>query len=141
MVYLKGETCEVEVAKGKTLIIKLVEIGKINNAGLRRVIFEVNGNRREIEIKDKAQIVREDEKTVKLADKDNPKEIGSSIPGTILNILVKKGEMVKENQIVAVIEAMKMETNVIAGCDGEVSEVFVKAGDMVKSGELLIELA
>ena len=49
----EGETCEIEVEEGRTLIVQLVEIGRHDEEGNRILVFEVNGNRREIKVKDK----------------------------------------------------------------------------------------
>ena len=51
----EGETSEIEVAEGKTLIVQLIEIGKLDAEGNRTLDFEINGNRREIKIKDKTE--------------------------------------------------------------------------------------
>lgn len=53
---------------------------------------------------------------------------------------VKPGDQVKVNDVLAVIEAMKMETSVVARMDGTVDEVFVKGGQSVKAGELLLTI-
>ena len=50
------------------------------------------------------------------------------------------GDQVKVNDVLAVIEAMKMETSVVARMDGTVDEVFVKGGQSVKAGELLLTI-
>ncbi|MBQ1550069.1 MAG: biotin/lipoyl-binding protein, partial [Clostridia bacterium] len=65
---------------------------------------------------------------------------GASIPGLVSKIHVKAGDKVEENQVIAVVEAMKMETSVTARMDGIVDEVLVKEGDNVKAGELMIKL-
>ena len=57
-----------------------------------------------------------------------------------MNVLVRAGEVVEEGQPIAVIEAMKMETNIIAKAAGEIEEVLVKAGDTVKAGQLIATL-
>lgn len=59
-------------------------------------------------------------------------------PGLVSKILVKQGEKVKRNQVLAVVEAMKMETNVIALMDGEMDQILVKEGKEIKAGELLM---
>ena len=51
---------------------------------------------------------------------------------------VKPGDTVKANQVVAIIEAMKMETSVVALMDGKIGEVFIEPGRSVKAGELLM---
>lgn len=136
----EGETCEVEVEKGKILVIKLLEIGKISLEGKRKVVFEVNGNRREVEIMDKASAVRVEAVFTEMADPNNPNEIGSSIPGTVIKLLVKDGDEVKANDVVAIIEAMKMETNITAPHDGTVEFVHVTEGKIIESGELILKL-
>ena len=75
-----------------------------------------------------------------VANPDNEKEIGANIPGTILKVLVKEGEKVEANQPIAVIEAMKMETNILAPVSGEVDKIYVNDAQQVKSGELIATL-
>jgi pyruvate carboxylase len=136
----EGETCEVEVAEGRTLIVQLIEIGKLDSEGNRILEFEVNGNRREIRIKDKAERIgsgKADEKAVKMADPANKNDIGASIPGNIVKILVKEGDKVTKGQSLVVIEAMKMETVIVASEAGTIESVYVKEGQRVKTGELL----
>ncbi|AKN32764.1 pyruvate carboxylase [Clostridium carboxidivorans P7] len=138
----EGETCEVEIAEGKVLIVQLLEIGKIDSRGNRIVVFEINGNRREVKIKDKVSSSRIESagESIAMADPDNEKEIGASIPGNIVKVLVKEGDAVKEGESLVVIEAMKMETNIVAATSGTVETIFVSQGKQVESGQLLIKL-
>ncbi|AWI07065.1 pyruvate carboxylase [Clostridium drakei] len=138
----EGETCEVEIAEGKVLIVQLLEIGKIDSRGNRIVVFEINGNRREVKIKDKVSSSRIESagESIAMADPDNEKEIGASIPGNIVKVLVKEGDAVKEGGSLVVIEAMKMETNIVATTSGTVESIFVSQGKQVESGQLLIKL-
>lgn len=140
----EGEVSEIEVGEGKTLIVKLLQIGNIDEEGNRVVDFEINGNRRSVKIKDRTQKVRsvlgEDSK-FRMANADNKYEVGASIPGNIIKILVNKGEEVKEGQSLVVIEAMKMETNIVAAISGVVERIFVTEGQQVKTGELLIKIS
>lgn len=138
----EGETCEVKLEEGKILVIKLHEIRAVDKEGYRDLVFEVNGNRRVVRIKDeKAQTVASAGATVRFADEENPMEIGANIPGTIVKVLVKEGEKVTDKQPIAVIEAMKMETNIIATSDGVVKEIVASEGQQVKAGELIAVLA
>ena len=136
-----GETCEVKVREGRELIIKLASATDLDEDGFRDVIFDVNGNRSAVRIKDKAAAVTGGggAKTV-FADPDDPTEIGANIPGTILKVLVAEGDEVEEKQPVAVIEAMKMETNILATSKGVVDKIHVAEGDQVKAGELVAKL-
>ena len=67
-------------------------------------------------------------------------EIGANIPGAVVKILVKEGEKVEANQPIAVLEAMKMETNIISTTKGTVDKIFVKEGQQVKAGEMIAVL-
>ncbi|MGH4051222.1 MAG: pyruvate carboxylase [Clostridium sp.] len=136
----EGETCEVEIADGKTHMIKLLHISKLDLEGNKVLIFEVDGNRREIKIKDKNNKVAQDYQASEMADQSNPLEVGSPIPGTVISILVAEGDSITENQPIMVVEAMKMETRVIASVMGKVESIKVKEGQQVKAGELLLNL-
>ena len=139
----EGETCEVEVAEGKTLIVQFIEIGKLDSEGYRTLAFEINGNRREIKIKDKtASALKSNgsDSSIKMANAEDKLDIGASIPGTIIKVLVEKGQQVKEGESLLTIEAMKMETNIIASMDGTIDSILVSEGQQVKTGQLLVKL-
>lgn len=63
----------------------------------------------------------------------------SPIAGTILSVAVSPGDAVELNQVLMVMEAMKMETNIAAPTAGTIKAVHVSAGDTVKQGQLLVE--
>ena len=134
-----GETNIVEIADGKTLVIKYLGLGDVDKDGMRTVSFELNGVRRDVTVPDE-----EAQKTivkVPLADEDDPKQIGASIPGAVSKISVKKGDKVTKGQTLITVEAMKMETAVTAPEDGVIKEIHVEEGSAVKGGQLLITLA
>lgn len=135
----EGETCEVKLEEGKILIVRLQEVRPVDSEGMREAIFEVNGNRRIIKIKDKTVTVNSSN-SVLYANEDNPMEIGANIPGNIIKVLVKEGEAVEANQPIAVIEAMKMETNILASSAGVVERIYVSEGQQVKAGEMVAKL-
>lgn len=139
----EGETSEIEIAEGKTMIVQLVKIGDLDAEGNRTLDFEINGNRREIKIKDKTERIISNsgkDDSSKMADPDNKLEVGASIPGTIIKVLVKEGDGVKEGDSLLVVEAMKMETNIVASSAGTIESVLVSEGQQVKTGELLVKL-
>ena len=68
------------------------------------------------------------------------KKIGSPLPGVIISVDVKEGQAVKRGQKVAVIEAMKMENEILAECDGTVTAVHVKQGDSVLEGADIVTI-
>ncbi|ADY57205.1 pyruvate carboxylase [Syntrophobotulus glycolicus DSM 8271] len=136
----EGETCEIDLDEGKVMILKLVEVHAVDEEGYKNVVFEVNGNRREMKIFDKN--FEESEKIDKtlMADPNNPSEVGSSISGSIAKIFVSEGEKVTKKQSLIIIDAMKMETNLIAPVDGEIEKIFISEGQLVKSGQLILKI-
>lgn len=133
-----GETNKINIEDGKTLVIKYLGLGDLNEDGTRNVQFELNGMRREVAVPDKNAVSQV--RPVTLADPEDKSQIGASIPGMVSKVNVKKGDHVEENQVVAVIEAMKMETSVVARRAGVVEEVLIKEGGSVKAGELLMTI-
>ena len=69
------------------------------------------------------------------------KKIGSPLPGVIISVDVKEGQAVKRGQKVAVIEAMKMENEILAECDGTIAAIHVKQGDSVLEGADIVTIA
>lgn len=77
---------------------------------------------------------------VSKADHAGSNRILASMDGSVVDVLVEAGQQVKQGDVLAVIEAMKMEHPLKAGVDGTVSNIFAQAGDQVKGRQLLIEL-
>jgi biotin carboxyl carrier protein len=67
-------------------------------------------------------------------------EVTSPLPGNILKVLVKEGDLVKPDTVVCILEAMKMETQVQAGQGGNVAEVLVQPGEKVDGGQILVRI-
>jgi biotin carboxyl carrier protein len=70
----------------------------------------------------------------------NPGEISAPMPGKIIKLMVKESDKVAAQQVLLVMEAMKMEYTLKAQSDGTVSEVKCVAGDQVSLGQLLVKL-
>ena len=68
------------------------------------------------------------------------KTVVSPLPGVVVDVKVAAGDMVKAGQTVAVLEAMKMENDILAECDGVVASVDVKNGDSVLEGAVLLTI-
>ena len=120
------------------LIYKYLGLGDVDKDGMRTVIFELNGIRREVQVPDEAaqkNIVK-----VPMADPEDKSQVGASIPGAVSKIAVKAGDRVEKNQTLVTIEAMKMETAITARMDGTVDTVEVKEGVTVKGGQLLLTI-
>lgn len=63
------------------------------------------------------------------------------MPGTIVSIAVKAGDQVKKGQVLLVLEAMKMENEIVASRDAQVVSVNVSKGDMVNAGDALVQIS
>ncbi len=133
-----GETVNVQIERGKILIIRLDEIGEPDDEGNRVLFFNLNGQRREILIKDTSIISTA--QTKRKAEPTSREQIGATMSGSVLEVLVKKGDTVKKGQTLMITEAMKMETAVEARFDGKVERIYVTAGETITSGDLLIEV-
>ena len=135
----RGEEIIVKLEKGKMLLITLDSVGRPNEDGMVTVYFKVNGQARNVQIKD-ASIKIDKVEHVK-AEKDNNKHIGAPLQGMLSTILVKKGEKVIKNQPLFIIEAMKMETTITAIEDSTIKQLVLKPGIMVNSEDLIIKLS
>jgi pyruvate carboxylase len=133
-----GEEIEVEIETGKTLIVKLVSIGQPQADGTRVVYFELNGQPREVNIKDESV---KSAVTARLkADPKNEQHIAATMPGTVVKVVAEKGEKIERGDHLMITEAMKMETTVQAPFSGIIKDIYVKGGDSIQTGDLLLEL-
>ncbi|MCK0130794.1 pyruvate carboxylase [Flavobacteriaceae bacterium F08102] len=134
---LREETL-IELEPGKTIVINLLSVGVPNEEGVRIVFFKVNGENRYVEVFDKSLNIKKVEH-VKV-DKNDSNQIGAPLQGSLYQILVKPGQLVKENDPLFVIEAMKMETTVTAVKAGKVLSVSLAEGTMVMQDDLVVTL-
>jgi pyruvate carboxylase len=134
----KNEEIHVEIEKGKDLIITLINISDPDDSGIRNITFMFNGAEREIKVQDKSV----DMKTVtrRKADPDKLGDIGATLSGSVVNVLVTKGQKVKKGEPIVVTEAMKMETTITSPIDGTVGEIYVSKGQAIISGDCLLEV-
>lgn len=133
-----GEETSIEIAPGKTLLIRLSSIGPADEKGMRTVFFKLNGQTRNLEVFDKTVTVTQKENAK--VDKNNPQHVGSPLQGLLSKVFVKKGEEVKKNQPLFVIEAMKMESTITASRDGSITQLVLDAGELVNTEDLIMIL-
>ena len=135
----KEEEINVDIEEGKTLIIKYLGQSEPDEKGYRRIYFELNGQPRNVRIKDNTltDIIKSNEK----GDLSNPKDICATMPGKITEILVNEGDKVKKGDLLIITEAMKIETKVTANIDGVVERITLKENDKIEAGDLLIKLS
>jgi pyruvate carboxylase len=133
-----GQETSIEIEPGKTLIVRLVTIGKLEKDGTRDLIFELNGEARTITVRDQSAATAGAARLK--AERGNPGHVGAPMPGKVLKVNVKPGDEVKAGAVLLVTEAMKMETNVKVRADARVVEVRVKEGDKVEKDDLVVIL-
>ncbi len=133
-----GDEISVEIDPGKTLEVRLQAVGDTNDDGEVRVFFELNGQPRTIRVPDrKAQSIIPKRR---VAEADNPSHVASPMPGAISSVAVVEGQAVKAGDLLATIEAMKMETGLYADKSGTVKALYVQPGAQVDAKDLLVEL-
>lgn len=116
---------------------------------MRRFKIEVDGKVYDVKVKEMADDATVDRGMVEAPRADAQKEaaprakaegggIVAPMMGTIIDVLVRPGDEVEEGKVVAKLEAMKMEMNVVSDLKGTVKEVYVKKGENVQSGDQII---
>ncbi|HLO69515.1 MAG TPA: pyruvate carboxylase [Flavipsychrobacter sp.] len=134
-----GQDTTIEIAKGKTLLIRLLSIGPVDDNGKRTVFFKLNGQTRNVDVLDKSVKVQKVEN--RKADKADANQIGAPLQGMLSKLLVNKGDKVKKNQPLFVIEAMKMETVLTAPHDATITSIDLPSGTLVNTGDLVMVIA
>lgn len=113
--------------------------------------LEVNGTPYEVELHRKIKtsktptIVRSPEREpakpeITKRDRGDAHPISAPLPGNILEIKVKPGDIIKKGQLLMIMEAMKMENQVLADRAGVVEHIDVHVGDAVLQGDILIKI-
>ena len=124
---------------------------------MRKFVVNVNGKSYEVEVEEKGGAVSApaaapvvSAPAVSEAPKAAPAPaavpagataVNSPMPGTIMSISVKPGDSVKAGDVLCILEAMKMENEIVAPKDATVASVNVNQGQSVNSGDLLVSLS
>jgi pyruvate carboxylase len=133
-----NEEAAIDIEEGKTLFVKLINVGAPGKDGRRIVSFELNGTPRETTVQDKS--VQSKSAARPKADPAKPNELAAPIPGMVSSVGVGVGARVAKGDRLLALEAMKMQTTLYAPVDGVVEEFFANAGDTVDTGDLLVRL-
>jgi pyruvate carboxylase len=132
----RGADIAVELEPGKTLVIKFLTVGEPHPDGTRTVFFELNGQPREVAIRDRSLEIREPAKPK--ADPGQPGQIGAPIPGVVSTVAVELNQAVQKGDRLLVMEAMKMQSTIYAPAGGRVSQLLVRPGQHVEAKDLLL---
>jgi pyruvate carboxylase len=131
-----GEEIAVDIEPGKRLVIKFLTVSDPHPDGKRTVFFELNGQPREVSVRDRSLEVKAPEKVK--ADPAKPGHVGAPIPGVVASIAVELNETVNKGDRLFVMEAMKMQSTVYAPVSGKVTQRLVHAGESVEAKDLLL---
>ncbi|EAJ0339720.1 biotin/lipoyl-containing protein [Campylobacter lari] len=137
--FLKGEA-KVNVRKNSKLKPSFINENQFT--------VSVNGNKyhvevsagfdRDVNVKSAVKVNSDKTEVKKVQVDDSANVIVASMNANVFKILVKENDSVKAGQVVAVLEAMKMEIEVSASKDGEIAELLVNAGESVSEGQVLM---
>jgi pyruvate carboxylase len=131
-----GEEILVEIEAGKVLVIRFLTVSDLRPDGQRTVFFELNGQPREVTVRDRSQ--RTTRAAREMADPSHRGQVGAPTPGMVTTVAVEPGQTVEQNQKLLVLEAMKMQSTVYAPVAGRVARLLVKPGQAVETKELLV---
>ena len=137
---LDREEIAIDIDKGKTLVVR--QTGRsdtVDEEGKIKVFFELNGQPRTVRVP-KAGLVGTGHAKPK-AEEGNPNHIGAPMPGMVVTVAVKVGQLVKKGDPLLSMEAMKMETVLTAERDATIKALHVRPGDTIQAKDLLVELS
>ena len=132
----RGTEVAVEIEPGKTLVVKFLTVSEPHPDGTRTVFFELNGQPREVTIRDRKLEVKEPPKLK--ADPAQPGQIGAPIPGVVSSVAVELGRKIAKGDRLLVMEAMKMQSTIYSPCAGAVKQLLVQPGQHVEAKDLLL---
>ncbi len=130
------EEINVDIDRGKTLIISRQGMAGPDEEGYVKVFFELNGQPRLVRVPKAGMAVI---KTRVRAEEGNPRHVGAPMPGMVVTVAAQAGRKVLKGDSLISLEAMKMETMLTADRDAVVKAVHVVPGDSVSAKDLLIE--
>jgi len=113
-----GEEFNVELEKGKVLILKMLAVGPLSEqTGQREVFYEMNGEVRQVTVDDQHAAV--ENKSRPKADASDSTQVGAPMSGVVVEVRVKDGGDVQKGDPIAVLSAMKMVSLLMFACCGD----------------------
>jgi pyruvate carboxylase len=133
-----GEEITVEIEPGKVLILKFLTISDAHPDGTRTLFFELNGQPREANVRDRS--LRIVERAHPKVDPADPGQVGAPTAGLVSGIAVHANQRVERGAKLLTLEAMKMQSNIYAPITGLVSKLLVAPGQHVEAKDLLVAI-
>jgi pyruvate carboxylase len=134
-----GEEVTIEIELGKTLILKFLTASDPHPDGTRTLFFELNGQPREVNVRDLA--LRVVERAHPKADPADPGQVAAPTAGVVSGIVVQANHPVERGAKLLTLEAMKMQSNIYAPISGRVVKLLVTPGQHVAAKDLLVTIA
>ena len=131
------EEIAVTIDQGKTLHLRIEGRTPANDEGQCRLFFELNGQPRLVRVPLLGAAVGA--KTLRQAEEGNPAHVAAPMPGQVARVTVKVGQRVLKGDVLASVEAMKMESLICAEREATVKAIHVRPGDAVPAKALLME--
>ena len=134
-----GEEITVSIESGKTLIVKFLTASDPHPDGTRTLFFELNGQPREVNVRDKS--LRVTERKHPKADPADQGQIGAPTAAVVSSVAVQANQAVERGAKLLTLEAMKMQSNIYAPIAGKIAKLLVTPGQHVEAKDLLIVIA
>jgi pyruvate carboxylase len=134
-----GEEITIEIESGKTLIVKFLTAGDAHPDGTRTLFFELNGQPREVNVRDRS--LRVVERAHPKADPADPGQVAAPTAGVVSSIAVQANHSVERGSKLLTLEAMKMQSNIYAPTTGRIVKLLVAPGQHVEAKDLLVTIA
>lgn len=129
-----NEEIMIGISEGKNILVRLLFVSDPDARGVRLVTFELNGQSRQVQMRDKS--VKADK--VSNAKVTREGEVGAPLQGRLTRVLVKAGDQVRKNTPLFVIEAMKMESTVTSAQEGIIKAIILSEGVLVEQDDCVI---
>ena len=131
-----NEEALVELAPGKSILVKFIYMSEPDEFGMRHVFFKLNGQTRSIDVRDKKfKVTKQSNRKV-----SNTNEVGSPLQGKLSRILVKANDRVEKNTPLFSIEAMKMESTIVAPRSATITQILLHEGTLVEQDDVVLVL-
>ena len=131
-----GEEIAVDIEPGKTLVVKFLTVSEPHPDGSRTVFFELNGQPREVVVRDKS--LRAAAPVHPKVNPSEPGHVGSPSPGVITSVFVQLSQNVERGEKLMMLEAMKMQSTIYSPLAGRISQLLVEPGQKVEAKDLLL---
>jgi pyruvate carboxylase len=132
------EEITIEIEPGKTLIVRFLTVGEPHADGTRTLFFELNGQAREIRVRDNSLKVIG--RTHPKADPADAGQVPAPTSGVVTGITVQVNQTVQRGEKLMTLEAMKMQSNIYAPIGGRIAKILVTANQNVEAKDLLLTI-